>query len=176
MEEGYSSNSRVVEQPVSSLPLSPVMETREDSTFDEDRFADALNDFSDKECKEGHMGGSKRDSKFEDDFEDAYLQIVEISEQAAMEDASMSQENLASGEKETAPVQQYGSTHRDDTRTRENPVYPSQSVLILLVTGLCLSVLLVSLDRTIVTTVPYMSLPPTDINSPSDLTDRQYLP
>jgi beta-glucosidase-like glycosyl hydrolase len=140
------------------------METQEeDSTLEEERFADALEEHMIVEEKEEKAEESKRDSKFEDDFEEV-PQIVEIKEQAAMQDV-VSLENSQSTKQETAEKDNNNETtqtptqQQDEDTDSDKPVYPSQPVLILLVTGLCLSVLLVSLDRTIITTVWYPACP-----------------
>lgn len=151
------------EEPTSSLALSPVMEAQEDSTLEEERFADALEEHTIVEEKEEKTEESKRDSKFEDDFEEV-PQTVEIKEQAVMQDV-VSLENSQSTKQETAERDNNNETtqtptqQEDEDTDSDKPVYPSQPVLILLVTGLCLSVLLVSLDRTIITTVWYPAYP-----------------
>lgn len=151
--------SGLSEEPTSSLALSPVMETQEeDSTLEEERFADALEEHTTAEEKEEKPEESKRDSKFEDDFEEV-PQIVEIKEVPVMQDAVVNPEDSQSTKQETAKNENNNETTQTQTRqededtTNDKPVYPSQPVLILLITGLCLSVLLVSLDRTIITTV-----------------------
>lgn len=151
--------SGLPEEPTSSLALSPVMETQEeDSALEEERFADALEEHTVAEEKEEKREESKRDSKFEDDFEEV-PQIVEIKEVPVMQDVVVDQEDSRSTKQETnnnnnnTETTQTQTQHEHEDTSNDKPVYPSQPVLILLVTGLCLSVLLVSLDRTIITTV-----------------------
>lgn len=151
--------SGLSEEPTSSLALSPVMETQEeDSTLEEERFADALEEHTTAEEKEEKPEESKRDSKFEDDFEEV-PQIVEIKDVPVMQDVVVNPDDSQSTKQETAQNENNNETTQTQTRrededtSSDKPVYPSQPVLILLITGLCLSVLLVSLDRTIITTV-----------------------
>lgn len=161
--------SGLSEEPTSSLALSPVMETQEeeDSTFEEERFADALEEHVIVEEKEEKTDEAKRDSKFEDDFEEV-PQIIEIKEAPVMQDVIVNPESSQSTKQETAENEKNNETtqtqtlQEDDNTSGDKPVYPSQPVLILLIIGLCLSVLLVSLDRTIITTVcslPVISTP-----------------
>lgn len=147
------------DEPTSSLALSPVMETQEeDSTLEEERFADALEEHTIAEEKEEQTEESKRDSKFEDDFEEV-PQIVEMKDVPVMQDVVVNREDAQSTKQETNKNENNNETtqtqtqHADEDTRNDKPVYPSQSILILLITGLCLSVLLVSLDRTIITTV-----------------------
>lgn len=151
--------SGLSEEPTSSLALSPVMETQEeDSSLEEERFADALEEHTAPEEKEEKTEESKRDSKFEDDFEEV-AQVVEIKEVPVMQDAVVNQEDSRSTKQETNnnsntnETTQMQTQQEDEDTSNDKPLYPSQPVLILLITGLCLSVLLVSLDRTIITTV-----------------------
>lgn len=158
--------SGLSEEPTSSLALSPVIETQEeDSTLEEERFADALEEHTIAEEKEDKTQESKRDSKFEDDFEEV-AQIVETKEVPVMQDVVVNPENPPSTKQETAQNENNNKTtqtqtqQEDEDTSNAKPVYPSQPVLILLITGLCLSVLLVSLDRTIITTVCNLLIKP----------------
>lgn len=147
------------EEPTSSLALSPVMETQEeDSAFEEERFADALEVLTIAEEKEEKTEESKRDSKFEDDFEEI-PQIIEIKEVPVMQEVIVRPEDSQSTNQATNKDVNNNETTQTNTQqenedtVNEKSVYPSQPVLLLLIIGLCLSVLLVSLDRTIITTV-----------------------
>ncbi|EED19047.1 conserved hypothetical protein [Talaromyces stipitatus ATCC 10500] len=153
MQPGQPPASAVSDDPTSSLTLSPVMETQEEDSALEERFADALEEHI--EVKEEKTEESKRDSKFEDDFEEI-SQIVEIKERPVMQDVIVIPETSQNREQTTVEhenktagtqIQQEDENFSDNKRA-----YPGQPVLILLITGLCLSVLLVSLDRTIITT------------------------
>lgn len=156
MQLDQPSISGLSEERTSSLALSPVMETQEeDSTLEEERFADALEEHTTAEEKEEKPEESKRDSKFEDDFEEV-PQIVEIKDVPVMQDVIVNPEDSQSTKQETAnnnETTQTQTRREDEDTSSDKPVYPSQPVLILLIIGLCLSVLLVSLDRTIITTV-----------------------
>lgn len=157
-------SSGLAEGPNSLLTLSPVIEIQEeDSSLEEERFADALEETTIGEEKDEIQERSKRDSKFEDDFEAS--QLAKIKEQAVMQDEPVNIDHSQSTDPATcenennetiqtqSPPQIQPHPQQEDHTGETKHVYPSQPVLILLITGLCLSVLLVSLDRTIITTV-----------------------
>jgi hypothetical protein len=153
------SSGELAESRASSLALSPVLETQEEEgTLEEERFADALEEHPDTEATDDKKDNSKRDSKIDDGFEEP-PQIIEIKEQPVMSDVSVnvehsqSAEPVTSGPKDTEASQTHVQTEQEDEDGGSKPIYPSQPALILLITGLCLAVLLVSLDRTIITTV-----------------------
>lgn len=142
----------------SSVALSPVLETHEEeSSLEDERFADALEEHPKTESDE-KKEASKRDSKIDDGFA-AAPQLAEIKEQSVMQDVPVDIERPQSAVPVTCDApnneqsQEHTHTqleHRDEVNKH---VYPSQPVLVLLIVGLCLAVLLVSLDRTIITTV-----------------------
>lgn len=152
-----------------SLPLSPVLESHEEESRmeDDDQFADALEDHTMEddidEKKEESKRDSKRDSKIEDDFQPTILSIEaqkeepKTEEEPKMEDKPVGTEDsqnanqLATAPKDEAPPTQAPPAEDFDRMTRPEPL--STSALLLVIVGLCLAVLLVSLDRTIITTV-----------------------
>jgi hypothetical protein len=150
-----------VDQPVSnqaseksgtSLPLSPVLESvnEEECGREEDQFADALEEVATVEEKlEKQESSTKRDSKIEDDFEEVIEKPSITSETGNMKKKECSKPEAAPGGRS----EQLQSHTIDDDEDSNKPEPPSGSVLFLLILGLCLAVLLVSLDRTIITTV-----------------------
>ncbi|OKL63163.1 hypothetical protein UA08_01165 [Talaromyces atroroseus] len=152
------SSIALAEARTSEPTLSPVLETQEEeSTLEEERFADALEEHSNTDDTDETKENNKRDSKIDDGFAEA-PQITEIKEQSVMPDVpvnlehSQNAEPVTSDPKNNEAPQTQVQTEQDDEDSSSKPVYPSQPALILLIIGLCLAVLLVSLDRTIITT------------------------
>lgn len=144
-------SNRTSEVPDTLLPLSPVIESvnEEDCGTDEGQFADALEEITLVEEKVEEENSSKRDSKIEDGFEEAKEHLSVSNETVNMEEKERSAPEAAPEEN---PEQQQARSIDDDEESNK-PGPPSGSVLFLLILGLCLAVLLVSLDRTIITTV-----------------------
>lgn len=121
----------------------------EDPGTEEGRFADALEEITLVEEKIEEESSSKRDSKIEDDYQEAKEHLPVSNERVNMEEKA--------GLEPEAPTEespeQLQARSMDDDEESNKPGPPSGSVLFLLILGLCLAVLLVSLDRTIITTV-----------------------
>lgn len=139
-----------------SLPLSPVLESHEEESRleDDEQFADALEDHTMADDIEEKKEESKRDSKIEDDFPPTIPNVEAQKEQPEMGDKAVSAEgsqDAATAPKDEPSPAQVPPAEDFDRMTRPEPL--STSVLLLVILGLCLAVLLVSLDRTIITTV-----------------------
>ncbi|CRG92626.1 Putative HC-toxin efflux carrier TOXA [Talaromyces islandicus] len=145
-----------------SPPLSPVLESHEEESRleDDEQFADALEDHTMAddidEKKEESKRDSKRDSKIEDDFPPTIPNVKAQKEEPEMgetpvgiEDSQNANQLATTSKNETSPAQA-PPAEDVDRMTRPEPL--STSVLLLVILGLCLAVLLVSLDRTIITT------------------------
>ncbi|KAH8695529.1 major facilitator superfamily domain-containing protein [Talaromyces proteolyticus] len=158
------SSSHVANAANISLPLSPVFESHgEESSLEEDeQFADALEEHTMTEQADEKKEDSKRDSKIEDDFE-SIPNFDENKEEPGMENEAVNIENSQAAEPLTTALVTTNATveknktspmskevEEDDEITK--PESLSASALFLVVLGLCLAVLLVSLDRTIITT------------------------
>jgi hypothetical protein len=158
-----SSSSTGADATNDSLPLSPVLESHEEESRieDEEQFADALEDHTMaddiEEKKEESKRDSKRDSKIEDDFPPTMPNVEVKKEEPDMGEKAVSAEDsqianqLATAPKDETPPAEAPPSEDLDRMTRPEPL--STSVLLLVILGLCLAVLLVSLDRTIITTV-----------------------
>lgn len=143
-------------------PLSPVPEAvTEDGSRRSDRSADvpeetSRDDLKEKEKKE--VEPDKRDSKIDDGFADTLPNLPDASqEQDDSKNQSDSVPTVNVNLRSDSPQPQLPSSpDRQSQRTdgkNEEPETPSTTVLALLVLGVTLAALLVSLDRTIITTV-----------------------
>jgi hypothetical protein len=141
-----------------------VLESHEESHLEDDeQFADAVEDHTMADDIDEKNEDSKRDSKIEDDFPSTIPNVEAQKEEPEMGDKPVSpgdSQNLnqvATAPKDEASPAQAPPTEEVDRLIRPEPV--STSVLLLVILGLCLAVLLVSLDRTIITTVCIFLVP-----------------
>jgi hypothetical protein len=172
-----SPSHQPLEQCIQTQPLSPVPES---SSEDEDelsssssssssmpetgQFSDALEEIT---IGDGDIGSPKleinfkRDSKLEDDFNEAIDQLFappQPNSDNAMTATEEKKSSSSPGELESGAVVGEGKEPTQiptevEEKERNKPQQQGTAVLSLLIAGLCLAVLLVSLDRTIITTV-----------------------
>lgn len=143
-----------------SLHLSPVPEvvSEEESRLSE-RFADALEEIPGDDVKEDKKDEpNKRDSKIEDGFAGVLFGLPDVSKEH--DDSNSKRDSVLDANDgprfdspksrpTSLPDQQSQKAESEDGKSET----PSTTVLALLVLGVTLAVLLVSLDRTIITTV-----------------------
>jgi hypothetical protein len=96
---------------------------------------------------------SKRDSKIDDHFRDTTTPTPSGEEPHKIGDTEVAQEIIQCEGEENIDVEQQDGDHRQEEKIRKESQSTSPVALSLLLLGICLAVLLISLDRTIITTV-----------------------